>query len=340
MGLVRSLQDQLGIAAFKGRLLAVAIFLTLLSPCLAADIGDWLPVGPPPDDSTAHDLELTLRAREALLRDPELRRSRLGVNVFHRRATLWGEVTTPQVGERARQCLQRLVELQEIREEWHVIGPEAKPDQMPLRQQVPPGDPVVAQSVRVRGALVGRPDADALAPGRALLWQPLENRRRPTAGEESASLSARPEGRSASNEAMPAPQKLRQELGWRPGPIGPVPKLPDRGNEPAGSMALPIIRLAGPTAAAASLGQSAVKQPESNQVSASPKTGNPLLTKSIESLRSSHARFVKLRVELKEGIAFLSGAASHWEDVYDLARAIARLPGVQRVELKDIQAGS
>src|SRR5437016_9254417 len=79
----------------------VLTFALSSSPtCLADEAGDWVPLGPPPADSTAHDLELTLRAREALLRDPTLRGSRLGVTVYHRVATLWGEVPSAEMAER------------------------------------------------------------------------------------------------------------------------------------------------------------------------------------------------------------------------------------------------
>jgi osmotically-inducible protein OsmY len=327
-------------------LLVLGITLALTPPCQGGDSKDWLPIGPPPDDSTAHDLELALRAREALLADPELRRSRLGVNVFHRRATLWGEVTTTELGERARRCLQRIVELQDIREEWHLAASDSITVYLPAPvMEQGSGTDRALRSLRVRGELVGRPDADGRALGRDLTWHPLDNRRRRASAEDASSLSPPPGQPPLSSESLPLSQKLRLDLGWRPGVIYPAPTRPHHESFEASSMALPMLRLAVPangSAAAGSPANPAVAsrpQPGPDSPAASPEA-DLLLQARIELLRRSDAHFARLRVDLSQGTVLLSGSASRWEHVYDLARAIARLPGVQRVVLKDVQAGS
>jgi BON domain len=355
MRLVCSLPSQGAIAEFSRspganpagwRLLLFGIFLALASASRAADTRDWVPVGPPPEDATAHDLELTLRAREALLRDPQLQQARLGVSVFHRRATLWGDVPTAEVGERAHRCLQRIIGLQEIRDEWHVAGPEPAGDRMagPLQERVDAADPPFSQPRRIRGALVGRPEADNRAPGRDLLWHPLDNRRRRPAGaQEAAAPAPATDGQSPNGETVLWLPKLRQELGWRPGLVSPLPTRASRATEDADPVALPAIRLTHPAdgqpATVVDPLPSVPAQRERNPVSTSSPLAANLIQEQIERLRRSDARFAGLRVDLKEGIVSLSGVASHWEHVYDLARSIARLPGVQRVILKDVQAG-
>jgi len=64
---------------------------------------------------------------------------------------------------------------------------------------------------------------------------------------------------------------------------------------------------------------------------------NPVAEK-IDLLQRRDPRLAHVRAELSNGIVSLSGTAPRWEQIYDLARAIAKLPGVERVVLKDVQA--
>jgi hypothetical protein len=46
---------------------------------------------------------------------------------------------------------------------------------------------------------------------------------------------------------------------------------------------------------------------------------------------------LRLRAEVRGGLVFLSGTVYRWEDLYQLARTLGRLPGVERVVFKDIK---
>jgi hypothetical protein len=314
------------------------------------------------------------------LRDPELRHSHLGVSVFHRIATLWGEVISLQLGERARNCLRRIIELQEIREEWHVMESEPGgkgPALPPLRERAPLASTLLADSggqtgakgrARIQGTIARRPGDEGQAPGADPFSHLIESRPPDVPGVERFSLSQSPQGRSSTNDEVAAAQALRQELGWRPGPILPAPAPVVPPSQEPDSLVLPSIRLTGPAAALPANTDFALqairKQPESKQPASSapekgvgsfrplkdmakadgPKLPTPFseassrVIKEIETLRRSSPHFSQLRAELDNGVVSLSGSASRWEQVYDLGRAIARMPGVKRVVFKDVQA--
>lgn len=63
---------------------------------------------------------------------------------------------------------------------------------------------------------------------------------------------------------------------------------------------------------------------------------SPSLPLAIEQVRLSDLRFRLARSEVQAGVVHLSGAVSRREDMLDLAERISRLPGVQRVILRDV----
>jgi hypothetical protein len=77
---------------------------------------------------------------------------------------------------------------------------------------------------------------------------------------------------------------------------------------------------------------------ESPQLSVVSPVRAPLaLAVAIDDLRLADDRFRFLRAEVKGGVVYLHGTAGRWEDVFELAQAVARLSGVERVILKDVQ---
>jgi hypothetical protein len=67
------------------------------------------------------------------------------------------------------------------------------------------------------------------------------------------------------------------------------------------------------------------------------------LAMAVAQIRLADDRFRLKRTEVKEGIVVLRGTVARWEDLFEMAQAVAQLPGVERVLLKDVhtpQAGT
>jgi osmotically-inducible protein OsmY len=56
----------------------------------------------------------------------------------------------------------------------------------------------------------------------------------------------------------------------------------------------------------------------------------------IDRLQKADIRFLQVQIDVKNGIVRLGGIVNRWEDMFELAQAIARLPGVERVILQDV----
>ena len=56
-------------------------------------------------------------------------------------------------------------------------------------------------------------------------------------------------------------------------------------------------------------------------------------------MRRLDARYRGLRAELHGRVVILRGSVSRGEDAMDLARAVAQVPGVERVVLQQVQSG-
>jgi hypothetical protein len=67
-------------------------------------------------------------------------------------------------------------------------------------------------------------------------------------------------------------------------------------------------------------------------------TDQPLaLAQAIERLRQSDERYRGVRPEVSGGIVHLRGTVANPQDLFALAKAIAQLPGVQRVILEEVR---
>jgi osmotically-inducible protein OsmY len=60
------------------------------------------------------------------------------------------------------------------------------------------------------------------------------------------------------------------------------------------------------------------------------------LAQAVERLRQGKARLRGVRAEINGGVVRLRGQVSAWPDLYDLAKAIARLAGVRQVVIDDV----
>jgi hypothetical protein len=61
------------------------------------------------------------------------------------------------------------------------------------------------------------------------------------------------------------------------------------------------------------------------------------LIEGVTRIQREDPRFRRLRAEVRGNVVRLTGESSHWADVHELARRIARLPGVERVMLGEIR---
>ena len=67
-------------------------------------------------------------------------------------------------------------------------------------------------------------------------------------------------------------------------------------------------------------------------------TARPIdLAGAVDRLRMADERFRQVRVETTDGIVRLRGVVPRWEDMYELAQSVSRLPGVERVVLEDVR---
>lgn len=64
------------------------------------------------------------------------------------------------------------------------------------------------------------------------------------------------------------------------------------------------------------------------------------LDQAIRVIRQGNPKFAGVRHELKGRIVSLSGTVAAWDDVMDLARAVARLPGVERVVVAEVRTAA
>lgn len=129
------------------------------------------------------------------------------------------------------------------------------------------------------------------------------------------------------------------------GPIGapatPLPTLPATLAAPARLTsrwtdgATPLDATPGPEAAPAGT----TVMPTLTAPQAAPPVADTVLA-AIERLQKSEARYRGIRVEVEAGVVRLSGVVARAEDGMELAQAVSRLPGVQRVSIRDVKVSS
>jgi hypothetical protein len=62
-----------------------------------------------------------------------------------------------------------------------------------------------------------------------------------------------------------------------------------------------------------------------------------VLISTIDRLRLADPRFRQVRADVQDGVVHLGGTVARWEDLLELAQAVARLPGVERVILGEVR---
>jgi osmotically-inducible protein OsmY len=274
---------------------------------VAAQSPPWSARSLPAGDAKLLDLELSLRARQ-VLQDDSLADLNLGVSVRDRVATLWGTVPNRDVARRAEERLRQVIGLTSVLSQLHVndhkgkdIGPR---NLASLAQRVPLTEPQVTHSANRQDAMVRRIDDHALAPSRQTVWRPAL-RRAPEDPISTPGIGA---------DACPA---------W-------VPYLP-QGESSPWTPGKPAERTVPSPRLPLSPASAGAETPDSTDSSSA------RLTKAVDAERLKDERFYQVRPEVRGGVVYLRGTVYRAEHIYELARSVSRLPGVERVVLENIQ---
>jgi osmotically-inducible protein OsmY len=320
--------------------LAALAFLFACATCVdgsGADAADEVPVWSPSlsqmVDSTFHDLELTLRARKALFRDPTLARSSLGVSVRNRVALLWGSVPTEDSARRAELALKHVLGLSSVRNELQVESRgqlEPKPVLLPSKMRPPLLADLPSPPIDLRNPAVPQPAPREAGLEPNLRWRPAEHS---IPGLSSLSLPL------PLRDSLTAPEKNQPksvakvpslEAGWRPQITirEDIQAFPSRASD-AGRRSLAV--------------RSDEERPAnegrlSAAISSLVETESPDLIRAVESLRLGDQRFRRIHAEVKSGTVYLSGTVCQLEHVSELARSLSRLPGIKGVVVGQVQA--
>jgi osmotically-inducible protein OsmY len=238
-----------------------------------ADEPLWLPVSPEPVDSSMLDLELTLRARKALLVDDILARYTIGVNVHGRGAVLWGEVPSTDIAQRAEKTLGQVLGLTAVRDLLHVDSPSGARIHLPvlaaLQPLSPDPQPSKPEPGRPAASLVYREAPNKPASTGDIAWRPVERKTSETSQHASQQWVA----------PQQAPGMQRQSA-----------------EQDVASMA-----------------------------------------QAVEHLRQADDRFSRIKLRLSNGVVHVSGLIRHYDDLFELARSISQVPGVQNVVVEDVR---
>jgi len=278
-----------------------------LSATKATDAPAWTPARFQSVDATLQDLELTLRARKAILQDDKLAALNLGVTVRGRVAILWGTVATKELSARAEDFLRPVVGLQGIRNELRIDGNGQPPVAGGPRQPTPLAEPVpnppLASGVRP-------PPPQWAASGQQQVWRPVldgtANVRVPGAADMPGYSGA------TAGDARPA---LVPES---PKPDSAMPSARPRDPaQPTGRANRPLA-LAPP-----------VPPPEQDH-----RTNS--LARIVESIRLRDRRFQPVQAQVLGSIVTLRGTADCRDCLFELAQIVSRVAGVERVVVEEV----
>ena len=118
---------------------------------------------------------------------------------------------------------------------------------------------------------------------------------------------------------------------WRPRAASREDRAPALAKHAPEARAAPLLSV--PSVGMTTARQSSTGKPAPRR---EPKTDT--LAKSVETLQLKDARFKRLKPEVRGAVVYLRGDVFRWDHLYELARAIANLPGVERVVLQEVHA--
>src|SRR5260370_33808403 len=160
----------------------------------------WVPSPSPHTNQISLDLELSLRARKALLQDEVLAGQLLGINVRNRIATLWGTASAPSMARRAEECLRNLPGLAAVRNDLYIDDRNLPPR---LQSRTPGSQPPLPHTQRAPGALAHRAGEQTPTSSQEFSWRPARPRQTETLPESVDRLTGH-----ADIPAKPAPRSL------------------------------------------------------------------------------------------------------------------------------------
>jgi BON domain len=252
-------------------------------------------------EAVSRDAMLTLKARKALRQEETLAPLNLGVRVRGGAATLWGRVPSESLAAKAVEQVRQVPGISAVRSELAVVPRDGDlPDVIPAPPAVPPAyvPPDPEKAPPPSASLAGRAAGHGPAPG-----QPLAG------------------GNSAPEAGGPA-APLRSAISVMPPVAMPRP--------PPASAAGPVLLLPPVASGASPADSSGASSPEAGKAAESP-SHLAELSAAVERLRQSDPRFRGVRPEIRERTVYLRGTVARAADVMDLATAVSRLPGVERV---------
>ncbi|HEV3117437.1 MAG TPA: BON domain-containing protein [Gemmataceae bacterium] len=289
-------------------LIALALFAgTLLFCALPSSVATnppaWQPLPAQPVDPAIQDMELTLRARRALADDPVIAKLDLGVEVRNRVATLWGSVSSKELCQQAEARLRNGLGLTAVCNELHIDAADAPGGPLPpLQVRSPLAEPMIRESPPQRQTVAQRPSDIAAVMSQEVLWHAATARTITKAPLEDSHGTAAP--------ALPAVKPAGASK--PPMPLVSLPGYP--------------VRDVMPTPAAPALAPAAEKSVD--------------LATAVESFRTRDARYQGIKPEIRGHVVVLRGTVLRWDHLYDLARSVSTIRGVERVVLDNVRADS
>jgi BON domain-containing protein len=109
-------------------------------------------------DEGGLDCRLTLKARQALLKEPALEKLNLGVSVRSNAATLWGDVTDRKLARHAEEVVRKVPGILTVRNDVRIAPPDDPVGDFVQNHRLSsPASPRVAQSHRPPATLTSQP---------------------------------------------------------------------------------------------------------------------------------------------------------------------------------------
>ena len=290
------------LARSLGASLLAAGWAFLFGPDPATALADSTALSEP----TERDCRLMLDALQALQKDQTLASLNLGVTVQNHVVTLWGPVPSAAMAQRARQQLLQVPGVAEVVNDLEIERP---PDPLTENITLPflrPENSLAdlwnqarPPSSPVRGDGQGQ---RGMVPASGSPWGAKEY--------GLARITTTPERRPDN----PAGLVIR---GFSPPDPPEVQGSPDTVPGPSREVTLktPV--------------------PVLMPVAVSPPPAD--LPRMVEQLQQSNPRLRWVHPEVAGGVVRLRGTVFRWEDLLELAQAIAKIPGVERVILEDVK---
>jgi hypothetical protein len=263
---------------------------------------------------TFRDLELTLQARAALLKEGAFSALNVGVSVRQRVATLFGTLPSLELARRAEELIQQIPGLIEVRNDLQVDRsdqPRTRSFALPsLDRAGSTESSALSGPFQAPAALVRRPTEHGPAPAQELPWRPGKSSRSILTTLPTTDLPGSA-SRLAGPDRLASPPQPNSEVSWRPQrTAGNHSATASAGSKPA-AVLLPPVRL---------------------------EPSVPV-AEAVEALRQREERFRPIRSDVQGARVYLHGSVIRWEDLFAFAKSISLLPGVEQVILQDIHAG-